>query len=1140
METLKVFVSSTSLDLLAERKAVAAVLRKSELTVTAMEDWDALPSDAVTVSLHGVSNCDVFIGIYAFRYGFIPPGDTSSITEQEYELARREGKRCLCYFKDEATEAPVINDPDLVEPAAHINRLTAFKQRIEKELVRGQYTSPGDLAATLAVDLARLEKGYLPGYSRRDLCKRWADRGIEMRNQLVRGSLSGHTNILPSPVLRSWSSFIKEKAWHEVVQRDLKGITELAKDLDRLSELRRRTTELASRIERGDQTGRLLNYHTILTELDKTITNTDISTAEVLLAEFRNQVDAAHESTNHPYPFAEEKLQQTKSLLREMRIMKESRKQHSFRKCFPIVGSLGSGRTHFVTSLLGSTPYSSATQPLQTDDDWCENHDFLVLLLDQTSTKSLEETILDGINRASGLQWRSLDEFDRFLSGRSVEKDSVPKIRLCIAIDDLQRWLLNRSKITNGLDELTQFIEAHTYLSSFFWIFTLQDTSYSQVSGLNSLLRHYSYFQTDIQPQVARDFGNPPETQETKDSHFSGWLALDDLNRTEEFGLKLIEAGLRRVNASLPAPDLLRQNAAVLRNLIKPFVACVLLDMHSQGRIDLQRLATLSYMNFVSEFWEKRKNEFINEYDRLRSDDFKGINYDDSSQALKLVAETLSQTGEFNPLQKDLEALVVDAASKEGHSKPEQMVAAALSSLTKSGFLKRFVSADPQMPKYEVQRIGFEFEPFWEERLADHIRNWRSFRRLNETAAQDQLLKWFGVVESSEIEEGVLEFLLLLLDGEVGKDERKRGFVSFLQQLAIGSAELPEEAVWFSGVNATVQSQVFLMDLVEQRNKKLTSQRLLHSVMYFLVECLPQVSQSANRFRLLQPYYRDISREGLSAYFLYIAGRLLPQAHDHKAVRRSMRYLGQSEVMGIQQALGSLTVDVLFGKAEEEFGELNEACFESLIRTVINYLKDSLEEADNDYKRRGPIKRWERFFYREWVLRFFCSRLVYETGIDAYGLLARLGWYEPHKLGIPWPISVEIHREANLALGDWYRIRRFGKRAELYLKLIQDLVNSDDFRERETAFHLIRHSEATHGEKGLVVEEVFVPMLEKIFLDPELSKTVFRFYELFRMNLSDFRKLDSIRKKKLDQKNNDSAGRPSNRRKPQRKKRPRR
>jgi uncharacterized protein DUF4062 len=1136
MERFKVFVSSTSLDLRAERKAVADVLRKSGLPVTTMEDWDALPAEPTTVSLDGVNNCDIFVGIYAFRYGFIPPGSTTSITEQEYEMARREGKRCLCYFKAEATAASAPADPSLLEPVTSRNLLTAFKQRVEKELVRAYFTSPDNLAAELAVDISRLERGYLPGYSPPDLLKRWANRGIETRSQLIQGALSGHTNLLPSPVLGVWSKLIKGKAWHEIVKSDLRSISELAKELPNLSPLRRRASDLASRLDGGDESASLPNYHTILTELDQTITDTNVSNVDELIQELRRQVQVAQKSSDNPYPLAEEKLMQARRLQRELRIMRESIKRPSFRKCFPVIGSLGSGRTHFIASLLGSTPYYWGKDPIETENVWCENDNFLVLLIDQSSTKSLEETILDGVIHACGLQWQTLDEFDRFISGKSLQnQDDRNPIRFVIAIDDLQRWLHNRNKFTDAVEELTQFIESHTYLSSVFWLFTLQDTSYSQVRGLNALLRNYSYFQTQIQPEIPRE----PRTQQTREStasHFSGWLALDDLNRNMEFGLKLIEKGLKREGGSLPALGLLRENKAALRNVIKPFVASVLLDLHSEQKLDLNRLATLSYMSFVTEFWAKRKDEFIAEYNRLRSSDSQVVADDEWSQALKLLAETLCQTGEFNPLQRDLQASVVNAARRENHPAPEPMVAAALAALTKSGFLKAYLTPDPEMPEYEVQKIGFEFEPFWEQRLAEHIRAWNSFKNLNQTAARDDLINWFGVVEASDIEEGVLEFLLLLLDSDAGRNGQKRGFVGFLQRSAIDCEELPEEAVWFSGVNATFESQAMLMELVGQGRKQFNGHRLLHSIMYFLVEALPEISEPADRFKVLQPHYADINRRSLSAYFLYVARRLLTQATDNRAVRRSMRYLSGSEVMGIAEALASLTVNVLFRKAEEQFGELNDASLGSLISIIMRYLKDASEEAKNEYDARGRIDRWERCFYREWVLRFFCSRLVYERGVQAYDLLAGMQWYEPRRLNISWPVSVEMHREANFALGDWYRLKRWGQRAEQYLTLVRRLVYDGDLTDRETAFYLIRHSEPTHGQRALLVDEVFVPMLEEIFLDPKLDRTVSRFYDLFRINLYDFRKLEGLRKRKLAQRN-DSARQPTGRRKARRNKR---
>src|SRR6185503_5574809 len=182
----------------------------------------------------------------------------------------------------------------------------------------------------------------------------------------------------------------------------------------------------------------------ILTELDQTITDTDISNAEASIKELRRQVDAAHEPGATPNPAAGENLPKARDLLRELRSMRISIKRPSFRKCFPVMGSLGSGRTHFIASLVGSTPNDSAEGPADATNQWCENHNSLVLLLNQNSIKSLEQTILDGINQAAGLQWQTLDEFDRFLNGKSDGSEERLQIRFCLAIDDLQRWLQAR------------------------------------------------------------------------------------------------------------------------------------------------------------------------------------------------------------------------------------------------------------------------------------------------------------------------------------------------------------------------------------------------------------------------------------------------------------------------------------------------------------------------------------------------------------------------------------------------------------------------------------------------------------------------------------------------------------------------
>ena len=88
-------------------------------------------------------------------------------------------------------------------------------------------------------------------------------------------------------------------------------------------------------------------------------------------------------------------------------------------------------------------------------------------------------------------------------------------------------------------------------------------------------------------PEVTTPTAGPPQkveestpvTQPTLEEDAIGGRSLDDLNREEEFGLQLIQAGLERNSESLPDLDLLRENPAVLYLLTTPLiVALVIFD----------------------------------------------------------------------------------------------------------------------------------------------------------------------------------------------------------------------------------------------------------------------------------------------------------------------------------------------------------------------------------------------------------------------------------------------------------------------------------------------------------------------------------------------------------------------------------
>jgi hypothetical protein len=90
---LRVMVSSTVLDLPEHRKAVIdAVIRVGCLPL-AMEHGSAESgSDAIRFSLERVDQADVYVGVFGFRYGYVPDSRGKnpqgwSVTEHEYRRA---------------------------------------------------------------------------------------------------------------------------------------------------------------------------------------------------------------------------------------------------------------------------------------------------------------------------------------------------------------------------------------------------------------------------------------------------------------------------------------------------------------------------------------------------------------------------------------------------------------------------------------------------------------------------------------------------------------------------------------------------------------------------------------------------------------------------------------------------------------------------------------------------------------------------------------------------------------------------------------------------------------------------------------------------------------------------------------------
>lgn len=142
----KVFISSTGKDLVEYRKAAIETCLRLGFEPVAMEQFEAMGLGATAGSLKKLEECDLYVGIFAHRYGYIEDGHDRSVTEMEYDHAATGSHKIerLCF----------LLDPEHPWPPIHIDyanyaRLAAFKEKIEKEVIRARFTTVDSFASAL-------------------------------------------------------------------------------------------------------------------------------------------------------------------------------------------------------------------------------------------------------------------------------------------------------------------------------------------------------------------------------------------------------------------------------------------------------------------------------------------------------------------------------------------------------------------------------------------------------------------------------------------------------------------------------------------------------------------------------------------------------------------------------------------------------------------------------------------------------------------------------------------------------------------------------------------------------------------------------------------------------------------------------
>ena len=112
---MKVYLSSTYMDLSNYRSNLALSLRKAQYNVLMMEEYVARDLLVEFACRGDVLGCDAYVGLFAWRYGYVPEidnPDRKSVTEMEYSAAEGRIPRLIFLLNEDARWPSELKDPD--------------------------------------------------------------------------------------------------------------------------------------------------------------------------------------------------------------------------------------------------------------------------------------------------------------------------------------------------------------------------------------------------------------------------------------------------------------------------------------------------------------------------------------------------------------------------------------------------------------------------------------------------------------------------------------------------------------------------------------------------------------------------------------------------------------------------------------------------------------------------------------------------------------------------------------------------------------------------------------------------------------------------------------------------------------------
>lgn len=160
----QVFISSTYIDLIEERKKILEILLMADCIPAGMESFVATDDTQFEVIKKVIDLCDYYVLIIGKRYGSIHAETGVSYTEMEYDYAKSKNIPVLVFALDTSVEnISNIEEEDIEKQY----KLKLFREKAMENRLASIWRNSIDLTGQLAISIMRAKQDiFRPGWQR--------------------------------------------------------------------------------------------------------------------------------------------------------------------------------------------------------------------------------------------------------------------------------------------------------------------------------------------------------------------------------------------------------------------------------------------------------------------------------------------------------------------------------------------------------------------------------------------------------------------------------------------------------------------------------------------------------------------------------------------------------------------------------------------------------------------------------------------------------------------------------------------------------------------------------------------------------------------------------------------------------------